>query len=418
MIAPPFVKTPSMVATVILGMLCVHLLCFCVMFHLISTRLHGKKMGMEVFALGNLLLGTAYILQLFSGASDSGPVSIFNHTFTLCAPVLYVLGALRFFKRSPPVWLPLLVIAGLYTTTQLAVQWHWGPVARHAMLSACCTLLFFGMSATALYGIRTFAKDLRIEMCIFAAFIAGIAVLNAAKFWIIWHGGLAALDMRSQFQTVFYIYMCFLGTVLPPSMVWLVLKRLTDELSNMASIDPLTGLLNRRGLVHCLESYFRSRTATPAYLLMVDVDHFKQINDTYGHKVGDLVLSNVAHTIQSSTRHGDLTCRAGGEEFMVICLDTDGAGAMQVAERIRAAIAHHPVSIGSVNHTICCSATIGISLSFADAQSLDTSMIQADAALYRGKAAGRNQVVFSDPRPPSTAPATLGFVPEVKVEMA
>lgn len=111
-----------MVATVILSMLCVHLLCFCVMFLLISTRLNGKKMGMEVFALGNFLLGLAYILQLLGGPAGWGLLSVVNHTLTLCAPVAYVLGAMRFFARPSPVWRPLLALAGGYTALQVLVQ--------------------------------------------------------------------------------------------------------------------------------------------------------------------------------------------------------------------------------------------------------------------------------------------------------
>ena len=103
-------------------------------------------------------------------------------------------------------------------------------------------------------------------MTVFAVLIAGICGLNAAKLVMILHSGLPALDMNSGFQTVFYVYMSFLGTVLPPCMVWLVLRRLTDELRVMATQDPLTGLLNRRGLMACLEMHFRSRTAGNAHL--------------------------------------------------------------------------------------------------------------------------------------------------------
>ena len=111
-----------MITTVIIGMLCVHLLCFCVMFLLISTRLNGKKMGMEVLALGNLLLGLAYILQLLDGPTDWGVMSVASHTLTLSAPVVYVLGAMRFFDRPTPVVRPLLVLAATYTVVQILVQ--------------------------------------------------------------------------------------------------------------------------------------------------------------------------------------------------------------------------------------------------------------------------------------------------------
>lgn len=381
-----------MVTTVILGMLCVHLLCFCVMFLLISTRLNGKKMGMEVFALGNLLLGLAYILQLLGGPASWGLMSVVNHTLTICAPVAYVLGAMRFFDRPTSVWRPLLALAGVYTVMQVLVHAMLGAEARHALLAGSCALLFLAMTLAVLYGRRTFAKDLRVEMVVFAVLIGGICALNTAKFVMILFGGLGALDMSSSFQKVFYIYMSFLGTVLPPCAVWLVLRRLTDELRTVAAHDPLTQLLNRRGLMDGLGTHFRSRTAGPVYLLIVDIDHFKRINDTYGHKVGDLVLCHVAEVLKATARQGDLICRLGGEEFVVIGLNMDRAGAMHLAERTRAAIEHSEVPGISLSRPIRCTATIGVSKAFTSTQALDESMQQADAALYRGKTSGRNRV--------------------------
>ncbi|MDH1010076.1 GGDEF domain-containing protein [Pseudomonas nicosulfuronedens] len=381
-----------MVTTVILSMLCVHLLCFSVMFLLISTRLNGKKMGMEVFALGNLLLGLAYILQLLGGPANWGMMSIVNHTMTLCAPVAYVLGALRFFDRPTAVWRPLLMLAVLYTALQVTVQFTLGSEARHALLAASCTLLFLGMAVGVLYARQNVARDLRVEMVVFAILIGGICALNAVKFVMILQGGLAALDMGSGFQKVFYLYMSFLGTVLPPCAVWLVLRRLTDELRTMAAHDPLTQLLNRRGLVEGLDAHFRSRNAGPAYLLIVDIDHFKQINDSHGHQVGDLVLCHVAQVLKATARKGDLACRLGGEEFVLVGLNTDRTGALQLAERARAAIEQSEVPGTTPNQPIRCTATIGVSEAFTSAQALDEYMQQADSALYRGKTSGRNRV--------------------------
>ncbi|AVO55939.1 GGDEF domain-containing protein [Ectopseudomonas mendocina] len=384
-----------MTTTVILGMLCVHLLCFCVMFLLISTRLNGKKMGMEVFALGNLLLGLAYILQLLDGPPDWGFLSVVNHTLTLCAPVAYVLGAMRFFERPTLVLRPLLVLAIGYSLLQVLVQSVLGDAARHAMLAGTCTLLFLAMTVVALHGSRSYARDLSVEMMVFAVLIAGICLLNAVKFALILDDGLAAIDMSSSFQKIFYIYMSFLATVLPPCAVWLVLRRLTDELRTLAAHDPLTRLLNRRGLMDALEAHFRSRTAGPAYLLIVDIDHFKRINDTHGHNVGDLVLTRVADVLKATARQGDLICRLGGEEFVVIALDTDRAGVLQLAERTRAAIEHSEVSGIGVKQPIRCTATIGVSDEFTSAQTFDECLQQADAALYRGKTAGRNRVEWA-----------------------
>lgn len=385
-----------MVATVILGMLCVHLLCFCAMFLLISTRLHGRKLGTDVFAAGHLLLGLAYTLQLLGGPPGLSVTSLLNHTLTLCAPVAYVLGGIRFFNRPVPVLRPMLALAVVYTLLQVLVQITWGTAARHALLAAACTLLFLATTLALIVGTRTFARDLRVEMRIFAVLVGGICILNAVKFVLILDRGMAALDMAGQFQTAFYLYMSFLGTVLPPAVVWLIFRRLTDELRIMASHDPLTGLLNRRGLMDGLEAHFRLRHAGDSHLLIVDIDHFKQINDTYGHQAGDLLLRRVADVLQDTVRHGDLLCRMGGEEFMVVAVNTDRQGAMHLAERLREAIAQTRLPAQSAQGQIQCTATIGVSRGFSSVQALDDIMRQADAALYQGKASGRNRVQWAE----------------------
>lgn len=386
-----------MVATVILGMLCVHLLCFCVLFMLISRRLPGRKMGMEVFALGNLLLGCAYILQLLGGKPGWSVMSLVNHTLTLCAPVAYVLGAMRFFNRPTPVWRPLLILALAYSAAQVLVQSTLGLEARQAMLAAACTLLFLCMTITLLWGTRSFARNMAVEMVVFAILIAGICGLNAMKLMLILKGGLQALDMNSRFQMVFYIYMSFLGTVIPPGAVWLALRRLTDELGSMAAQDPLTKLLNRRGLLDGLEAHFAARKAAPVHLLIVDIDHFKRINDNYGHQFGDNMLCRVAEAIQQTTRRSDLKCRLGGEEFLVLCPGLKGDEVLQLAERIRAAIAEIAIPGISLHGSVTCTATIGVSNPFITSQAFDITLQQADAALYRGKSAGRNRVQRADP---------------------
>ena len=379
-------------ATFIVGALCVHLLCFGAMFLLISRRLHGRRMGMDVFALGHLMLGSAYVLQLLGGPPGWNLMSVVNHTLTLGTPAVYWVGAMRFFDRPAPLWRPLLALALAYTAAQVLVQWALGPVARYALLSGMSALLFLAMTIAVVHGARSFARDLRVEMLLFAVLIGGICMLNALKCLQVLSGGLQALDMDSAFQMVFYAYMSFLATVLAPLLIWLLLRRLTDELRAAAVRDPLTRLLNRRGLTEGLQAHFRSRTAGPAQLLIVDIDHFKRINDTHGHAAGDAVLCQVADRLRAAVRQGDLVCRMGGEEFVVLCLDTEDAGATRLAERLRAAIEGMAVPVGDRQETIRCTVTIGVSQAFAGGEALDRALQQADAALYRGKAAGRNRV--------------------------
>ena len=196
---------------------------------------------------------------------------------------------------------------------------------------------------------------------------------------------------------MFYIYMSSLATVLPPSIVWLVLRRLTDDLRSMAARDPLTQLLNRRGLSEALQQHFNSRQATPAYLLLVDIDHFKRINDTYGHQTGDAVLCQVAEVLRATVRRGDLAGRIGGEEFVAICLNTDDAGAMHLAERLRVAMEQQAIQVAGTDQPLHCTATIGVSHRFTSPHAWEGAAREADAALYRGKAAGRNRVEWAQP---------------------
>ena len=388
-----------MAATILVGTLCVHLLCFAVMFLLISKRLQGKKMGMDFFAMGNLLLGGAYVLQLAEGGPGWSLMSVVNHSLTLASPVVYSLGAMRFFGRPVPLWRPLLAVVVVYSAAQVLVQWSLGPVARYAMLSGMSALLFLAMVITVIYGVRTFAKDLYAEMVFFAVLIGGICVLNALKFMKLLEDGLDALYMGGNFQLVFYIYMSSLATVVPPSIIWLVLRRLTDELRNIAARDPMTQLLNRRGLTEALQRYFNSRKAEPVHLLVMDVDHFKRINDAHGHQNGDTVLCHVAKVLGATVRRGDLAGRIGGEEFVVICLDSDVPGVMHLAERLRAAIENQAIPITGVEQPLHCTVTIGVSHPFTSAHAVEDAMRDADAALYRGKAAGRNRIEWAEALP-------------------
>ena len=390
-------------ATVIVGILCLHLLCFGAMFLLFSSRLRGKKLGMDVLALGNFMLGTAYVLQLWGGPPGWNLISVINHTLTLCTPAVYFVGAMRFFGRPTPLLRPLLVVALAYTAAQAAVQWGLGTLARYAMLSGLSALIFMVMAATAVQGVRSFARDLRAEMLFFAVLIGGIGTLNAWKCVNLLINGMAALDMDQRFQLVFYGYMSVLAVVLAPAMIWLVLRRLTDDLRATAARDPLTGLLNRRGMTDALEAHLRTRGAGTAHLLLVDVDHFKRINDTHGHKAGDVVLCRVAEVMRATLRHHDLACRAGGEEFVAICLTTRTADALQLAERLRAAIeAMTALTAVDPGALIRCTATIGVSDAFTEADDFDRAMQQADDALYRGKAAGRNRVCWAGRAPDTT----------------
>ncbi len=167
---------------------------------------------------------------------------------------------------------------------------------------------------------------------------------------------------------------------------------LTRQLREAAMTDVLTQLPNRRYAIKRLEEQWAdcARTGTPMALLVVDIDHFKRINDRYGHDVGDRVLREVASAIESVTRVGDVTARVGGEEFLVICSNVDLEGALQSAERLRAAVAERILSAGGYHGSVTVS--VGVAARGPRTPNIDALLKAADRACYVAKQCGRNRV--------------------------
>lgn len=167
--------------------------------------------------------------------------------------------------------------------------------------------------------------------------------------------------------------------------------RLT-EAERKAQIDPLTGVLNRRSLIERLE--FHSGRAKnrnlPLSLLFIDLDHFKEINDTHGHAAGDACLRAVVGPIQTELRHTDVIGRYGGEEFVVILSAADEAAATAIAERIRERVAR--LAVEGYGPTIGLTCSIGVASSEALGLWGETLLSRADAAVYDAKRSGRNRV--------------------------
>lgn len=170
---------------------------------------------------------------------------------------------------------------------------------------------------------------------------------------------------------------------------------------SLALTDSLTGLYNRRYLTSHLESMAeRARSSSkPLSVLMIDIDHFKVVNDTYGHAAGDDVLRAIAVEIGRSVREFDLTARIGGEEFVVVMPDTTGAAAMAVADRLCSTIAENQVEIASLDQKLKVTASIGIATLLGPGESATNLLSRADEAMYRAKKSGRNRVIVHESMP-------------------
>jgi diguanylate cyclase (GGDEF)-like protein len=165
-----------------------------------------------------------------------------------------------------------------------------------------------------------------------------------------------------------------------------------EQLRAQATHDSLTGFLNRMAILEALEKELaRSRrSGDPVAIIMADIDHFKRINDTYGHMAGDAVLREIARKMQGSVRAYDSIGRYGGEEIIVVAPGCDLSVAVQQAERLRVSVSSDPISVGDAAIPITMS--LGVAATACDGTESGPLLLAADQALYAAKNGGRNKV--------------------------
>ena len=175
------------------------------------------------------------------------------------------------------------------------------------------------------------------------------------------------------------------------------------ELRQLAVADSLTGTLTRRGLDMEIEREFSraKRSQSDLSLIAVDIDHFKSVNDRFGHSTGDVVLKAIASCLRKELRTGDIVARMGGEEFLIMLPDTDRHGAMVLAERARQRIAD--TEIKAHGHCVRVTASFGIATCGPADPTWRIALQKADTALYAAKRSGRNRIAEDGDRPETAA---------------
>lgn len=167
-----------------------------------------------------------------------------------------------------------------------------------------------------------------------------------------------------------------------------------DQLQQLAANDSLTGMFNRRfGMARLQEEYGRAiRSGSPIGICLFDLDHFKLVNDTYGHPIGDKVLVHVSKILRAALREGDVALRYGGEEFMAVLPGASITDAFEIADRVRRLVAETVFQHGSNVVSLTISGGAAAWPDF-DASSADALVRQADESLYKAKEEGRNRII-------------------------
>ncbi len=170
------------------------------------------------------------------------------------------------------------------------------------------------------------------------------------------------------------------------------MARVTAELAKLADEDSLTGLANRRAAERALAVALESASPVPLALLFMDLDHFKTINDRFGHAMGDRVLREYAQLMRQSSRSGDIAARWGGEEFLLILMGADAARAGEIGERLRSAVERFDWA--ALDPALAVTLSIGLASSTeTTGRGAGSLLALADARLYAAKSGGRNRVV-------------------------
>lgn len=257
----------------------------------------------------------------------------------------------------------LILVAALFTTRKLILRLGSSPVRRHWYTMLALIVVFI--------------------LCYFA------------YSWAFWDRQQESLDLLV--PSVFFLGACFVWLTAYLSLQTAVTLLRISLLEQENIADPLTGVFNRRHLDRRLheEVTRAARHGLPLSVLLLDIDHFKRVNDHYGHQAGDQALRHFADVIKEQLREQDILARYGGEEFLVIASHTTRPGAIDLAERLRRSVEVHAfqwegVTDGSIRVPLTCS--IGVSCLGVGPDNDSSMLRRADENLYRAKRGGRNQV--------------------------
>lgn len=380
---------PSLILAILLVSACAVLsLVFLRLGHRDEPGLGDLTLGVGLQAVGMLLEAVPQTMPVLAKITFGGALMIGGIAYQRSA-------ILRLYRR--PVW-----------------RWH-GPVAILVALAVFPASHFLGSDSHLHHAL------LGVALCVYTVLITTELFRQAAE--EVWAGprflciavyvfhGLAGLawtvsnlidhsqvHLDGVFATpnrgTFYLLASLVVTVfLSFAFSQLMGQRLLYRQRHLALTDLLTGLPNRRGFSEQVHRAFLRAKAAHEHLalLVMDVDHFKNINDRYGHAAGDQALVSFAVCVSACLRESDIAGRIGGEEFAVLLRTTDLQGAMQAAERIRMAVARTPVAYGL--HQISLTVSIGVASTQEGLPDLDAFFRLADRRLYQAKEDGRNRVV-------------------------
>lgn len=347
--------------------------------------------GVRMLAFGQLILSLGIILIMLRGIiAPEVSVSVGNGGLILGYMMLY--GGIRCFLMRRPIPTPLIVGVALAATV-LSVYFHFvmdSPLARMVFMFGLIIVLCLAIAREYMRAdaLRTPATVLVGGLWLVHALVNLFQVVG-----LLW-APVAGVMESAGYTQIMMMESIVLTVAFALGVIIMTTDRLQADLAHQAAMDPLTEVFNRRAFFSSAESALlrAERAGAPVSVLVMDLDHFKNVNDTFGHAAGDKVLCHFAAMAQASLRGGDILGRFGGEEFIALLPDADADQATRVAERLREGVSRSSIDCDGVAVRITVS--IGVAMCSDRSASLEKMVKCADEALYEAKEKGRNRVVL------------------------
>ncbi len=360
----------------------------------LAWRVHRHITALAYWAAGALAGACGLALIALYGVWPAALVVPLANALVASTYVLNWFGVRSFAARPIPWRCGLAVLAAMTAGNMWFVVIDNDVTAR--ILIACTG--FCGMSLLAALELwrmepaDKFRQAQRVTAMVFilhALFVAGRAVLTA------WTEPVDSVLDPDPVQSASFLETILAVTAWGYGFLSMTSERLQADLDRIATIDPLTGAYSRRAFMNHAERELAraQRNGAPLTLLLLDLDRFKRVNDTFGHLAGDALLRLFSETVTTRLRRTDLFGRYGGEEFCLLLPDTDRSGAAALAEALRRDVVARPLPFQG--HEITASVSIGIA-ACRSGEDLDAALAAADLALYRAKRNGRNQVIVAE----------------------